>query len=59
MRIKTEIITLARGLDAGNEVEVRSDPQVQKAASLFPKIPSLLAAPEANPGTVHKRRAAK
>jgi len=59
LRIKAEIITLAHGLDAGNEVEVRSDPQVQRAASLFPKIPSLLAAPEANPGRVHKRRAAK
>jgi len=59
VRIKTEILTLAHGLDAGNEVEVRSDPQVQRAASLFPKIPSLLAAPEANPGTMHKRRAAK
>jgi carboxyl-terminal processing protease len=59
LRIKTEIITLARGLDAGNGVEVRGDPQVQKAAALFPKISSLLTAPEANPGTVHRRPAAE
>jgi carboxyl-terminal processing protease len=59
LRIKTEIITLAHGLDAGNEVEVRSDPQVEKAAALFPKISSLLTAPEANPGAVQNRRAAK
>jgi len=59
LRIKTEIITLAHGLDAANEVEVRNDPQVQKAATLFPKISSLLTAPEVNPGTRHKRRASK
>ena len=59
LRIKTEIITLARGLDAGNEVETRNDPQVQKAAALFPKISSLLTAPEANPGVVQKKRPAK
>jgi len=38
---------------------VRCDPQVEKAAALFPKISSLLTAPEANPGAVQKRRAAK
>ena len=59
LRIKTEIITLAHGLDAANEVEVRNDPQVQKAATLFPKISSLLTAPEVNPGTRHKRCASK
>jgi carboxyl-terminal processing protease len=59
LRIKTEVVTLALGLDAGDEVEVRNDPQVEKAATLFPKISSLLTAPAAEPGTTRKRHSAK
>ncbi|HUU15400.1 MAG TPA: S41 family peptidase [Terriglobia bacterium] len=42
LRIKTELFNLVFGLDVGEEIETRSDPQVRKAASLFPKIPQLL-----------------
>jgi carboxyl-terminal processing protease len=45
LRIRTEVFNLAFGLNAGNEVEVKGDPQVQKAAELFPKVGALLAAP--------------
>ena len=56
LRVSTEIVTLAQGLDAGNEVEVRSDPQVQKAAALFPRISSLLATPAVKAGMKPRRR---
>ena len=56
LRVGTEIVTLAQGLDAGNEVEVRSDPQVQKAAALFPRISSLLATPAVKAGMRPRRQ---
>ena len=59
LKIKAEIFNLVFGLAVGDEVEVRGDPQVQKAASLFPKIPSLLKGPPLKPGTVRVRRGAK
>lgn len=40
--IKTALFNLAFGLDAGNEVEMRGDPLVKKAASLFPEVPRIL-----------------
>jgi carboxyl-terminal processing protease len=51
LRIKTELFNLVFGLAVGEEVETRSDPQVQKAVSLFPKIPQLLkpSAPKPKP----------
>jgi carboxyl-terminal processing protease len=42
MRIKTELFNLVYGLTFGDEVETRADPQVQKAATLFPTIAQLL-----------------
>lgn len=42
LRIKTEIFNLVFGLSKGEEVQVRGDPQVQKAAKLFAKLPGLL-----------------
>ncbi len=42
LRIKTEIFNLDFGLARGDEVEVRGDEQIQKAAALFPKIADLL-----------------
>lgn len=51
LRIKTEIYNLVFGLAAGNEVEVKGDPQVQKAANLFAKLPALLKAPAPNAET--------
>jgi carboxyl-terminal processing protease len=45
LRIKTEIFTLLFGLAAGDEVEVKGDPQVQKAATYFEQLPALLQAP--------------
>ena len=54
LRIQTEVINLIFGLTAGNEVETRGDPQVQKAAALFPKIPGLLNPPASKPGAPAK-----
>jgi carboxyl-terminal processing protease len=45
LRIKTEVFTLVFGLAAGDEVEVKGDPQVQKAATYFNALPSLLETP--------------
>ena len=42
IRIRTEILTLIYGLELGDEIETKSDPQVQEAVRLFPKIRSLL-----------------
>ncbi|HEV2177157.1 MAG TPA: S41 family peptidase [Terriglobia bacterium] len=42
MRIKAELFNLVYGLSRGDEVEVRADPQVQKAATLFSELPALL-----------------
>ncbi|MGH9430547.1 MAG: hypothetical protein ACRD3T_03300, partial [Terriglobia bacterium] len=44
-RIKTEIINLVFGLDMGNQIQARSDPQVQKAVSLLPRLSILLTGP--------------
>lgn len=59
LRIKTEIFNLVFGLSVGDEVEVRGDPQVRKAVSLFPQIPELLRAPALKPGTIHVKRVMK
>ena len=45
LRIKTEVFNLVFGLKAGNEVEVKGDPQVLKALEVFPRIPAILKAP--------------
>ncbi len=47
LRIKVELTNLVSGLASGDEVETKGDPQVQKAASLFPQIPKILKGPEA------------
>jgi carboxyl-terminal processing protease len=59
LRIKMETFNLVFGLARGDEAEVRGDPQVQKAATLFPKIPELLRAPSPQPSRTHVRRVAK
>ncbi len=41
-QLKTALFNLAFGLDYGNEVTTRSDPQVKKAVTLFPEISRLL-----------------
>lgn len=43
--LKVALLNLAYGLNVGNEASVLSDPQVQKAATLFPEIPKLLRGP--------------
>jgi hypothetical protein len=53
VRIKTEIFNFVFGLERGNEVDLRGDPQVQKAADLFPRIPDLLKPPVVKPGILH------
>ncbi|HEV2493115.1 MAG TPA: S41 family peptidase [Terriglobia bacterium] len=55
LRIKTEVVTLAEGLEAGDEIETRADPQVEKAVTLFSRITRLLGAPVG----AHTHRAAK
>jgi carboxyl-terminal processing protease len=50
VRIKTELFNLVYGLAFGEEIETRADPQVQKAATLFPRIAQLLKAPVAGSG---------
>jgi carboxyl-terminal processing protease len=55
LRIRTEVVTLAEGLEAGDEIETRADPQVEKSAALFSRITHLLAAP----ADVHTKRLAK
>jgi carboxyl-terminal processing protease len=45
LRIRQEVFNVVFGLDAGDEVEVKGDPQVQKAATYFKILPSLLKAP--------------
>lgn len=43
--IKAALFNLAFGLNVGDEVATRSDPQVKGAASLFPRVPELLEQP--------------
>ena len=45
LRIKVEVLDLIFGLTAGNEVEIKGDPQVQKALQVFPRIPEILRGP--------------
>jgi len=48
-RIKVELFNLVLGLTAGDEVDVRGDPQVQQCLKLLPKIPTLLLPPAPRP----------
>ena len=48
LRIKVELLNLVFGLSSGEEVETKSDPQVQKAAKLFSEIPFILKGPGAS-----------
>jgi carboxyl-terminal processing protease len=45
VRIETELFSLVYGLTLGDEVEMRADPQVQNAATLFARIADILKAP--------------
>ena len=42
VRIKVELTNLVLGLDRGQELATKSDPQAQKAASLFPRVAEIL-----------------
>jgi carboxyl-terminal processing protease len=53
LRIKAEVLSLVFGLSAGDEVEVKGDPQVESALALFDKIPALLKAPGLKKSTAH------
>lgn len=44
-KLQAALFDLVFGLDFSNQAAVRNDPQVQKAASLFPKLPQLLNGP--------------
>ena len=57
LRIKAEVFNLLFGLAAGNEVEIKDDPQVQKALQLFSRIPEILKGPLPE-GTRHIKRIA-
>jgi len=45
LRIRMEVFSLIFGLAAGNEVEIKGDPQVQKALEVFPRVPGILKGP--------------
>jgi carboxyl-terminal processing protease len=45
LRIRMEVFSLIFGLAAGNEVEIRGDPQVQKTLNVFPRVPDILKGP--------------
>lgn len=55
LRIKMEVFSLLFGLAAGNEVETRGDPQVQKTLEIFPRVPDILKGPIPM-GTKHVKR---
>ena len=57
LRIKVEVFNLLFGLTAGNEVDIRGDPQVQKALEIFPRIAEILKGPLPE-GTKHVKEAA-
>jgi len=57
LKIKAEVFNLIFGLAVGDEIETRGDPQVQKAAGLFPRIPTLLKPPAARPTGARTKRA--
>jgi carboxyl-terminal processing protease len=59
LRIKTEVFNLVFGLAAGDEVDVKGDPQVQKAATYFNELPALLKAPTEKANAALSRPAAK
>jgi carboxyl-terminal processing protease len=42
LRLKIEVTSLVFGLARGDELEIKSDPQAQQAADLFPSIPQIL-----------------
>ncbi len=56
LRIKSELFSLVFGLAAGDEVQTRGDPQVESAAELFPKIPSVLKQPSPKSAISHAGR---
>lgn len=57
LRIRMEVLSLVFGLKAGTEVEMKGDPQVQKALEVFPKIPDILKGPLPT-GKMHVKRVA-
>ncbi len=59
VRIRTEVINLVFGLAAGDEIETRADPEVQKAIPLFSELSKLLRAPQEKPATNHLRAVSK
>jgi hypothetical protein len=52
--IKAGILTLVFGLAVGEEIETRSDPQIQKAVTLLPEVPGLLQQPTTRTPSVHQ-----
>lgn len=52
--IKAGILTLVFGLAVGEEIETRSDPQIQKAVTLLPEVPDLLQQPTTRTPSVHQ-----
>ncbi len=43
--LRVALLTLAFGLNYGNEVTARTDPQIEKAVALLPRVPALLKGP--------------
>jgi hypothetical protein len=42
LKLKVELTDLVYGLERGNAVETKGDPQAQQAASLFPRVAQIL-----------------
>jgi carboxyl-terminal processing protease len=42
LKLKVELTNLVYGLERGNELETKGDPQVQQAASLFPRVAEII-----------------
>jgi carboxyl-terminal processing protease len=42
LRLKVELTNLVFGLERGNELDTRGDPQVQQATGLFPRVAQIL-----------------
>jgi len=45
LRLKVELTSLMDGLERGNELGTKGDPQVQRAVSLFPRLAQILKGP--------------
>jgi carboxyl-terminal processing protease len=48
LRIKVDLLNLVYGLSSGDEAQTKGDPEVQRAASLFARMPEILKGPRSS-----------